>query len=321
MADHFEAEQRFRQDTLDFMRQCLSPVPVEREEIEESGKLPIENETALEIQSSKAEDSQPSTPTSTEMGTSSDASTPLTEVSSADPSPRSSTTSPKSTPPFKRGHSRGSSLTKITTFFVQPVRRPTSSPSSPVAEPEEEVRVVHAAPSVKTLRTLRTSFREFASTIANYFRPRKDSAVDVDEPEATMATQEGDKVAILTPRSPLILSFKTIADGVCPHFSPHQHHRFLQECEKFVNATEREQALRVRGVLPELEEYVAMRIDTGAVGMCLALHEWVSSFPGFANRVADKFADMRSESNFPIQYAETQTWQRFGSRLTWSSGS
>lgn len=74
-------------------------------------------------------------------------------------------------------------------------------------------------------------------------------------------------------RSPLILSFKTIADGVCPHLSPYEHRIFLEECEKFVNATEREQKLRVRGVLPSLEEYMAMRLDTGAVAMCLALHE------------------------------------------------
>lgn len=75
------------------------------------------------------------------------------------------------------------------------------------------------------------------------------------------------------PRSPLILSFETVADGVCPHFSPYEHRVFLQECEKFVNATEREQRLRVKGVLPSLEEYIAMRMDTGAVAMCLALHE------------------------------------------------
>lgn len=92
--------------------------------------------------------------------------------------------------------------------------------------------------------------------------------------ESKAMVEKSEEAATSAPsRSPLISSFRTITEGICPHFSAWEHRVFLQECERFVNATEREQELRVRGVLPSLEEYISMRLDTGAVAMCLALHE------------------------------------------------
>lgn len=215
MADHFEAEQRFRQETLAFMRQCLSPVPEDDSDVRNL-KIPAR----AQGQMPEVGDSGSSTSSSTAADASSGSSHASMGTSTEDPSPRNSTSEPAAS----GGKSR------------------------------------------------RNTFRELASTIASYFRPRKDSAIEMREPEPITKKNEG-VIANIGPRSPLILSFKTIADGVCPRFSAYEHRTFLLECEKFVNATEREQELRIRGVLPSLEEYAAMRIDTGAVAMCLALHE------------------------------------------------
>jgi len=203
MAGHLDAERRFRQDTLEFMRECLSPVPVEVSESNELGERPIGSGEVMTSESLL----------------------PAPAVASSDVSP----------------------------------------------SPSEGTDTESLSP------------RSYATTTDMTLSPEPDltrkMSVAMSSSKSSQSTEEtaNDVSPNRLPRSPLISSFKTVAEGICPYLSPYEHRIVLEECEKFVNATGIEQTLRVKGVLSSLEEYIAMRMDTGAVALCLALHESVLS--------------------------------------------
>lgn len=274
MADHFDAEQRFRQDTLAFIRQCLSPVPLEGSTIEESDNRVSDKEN------SEAEGSISSTSGSAAADDSSSSSADSVAKSTENPSPRPSTTIPQIT---KRNSKEAASFTKFVSASMGHIRDSSTVPQAAgdaigtVPGLKAELRV---GPQPKgqgsSVKSRRMTIKGLANSIAKHFRTRADSAVHMSGGGESSPAEAANKemvAAVVVPRSPLILSFKTIAERICPDLSPHEHRRFLLECEKFIAATEQEQKLRVRGVLPDVEEYIAMRMDTGGVAICLAMHE------------------------------------------------
>lgn len=287
MADHYDAEQRFRQDTLAFIRQCFYPIPLDDVELTVSN----ENLAKSGQVTPGSGNARSSTSSSPAAEASSNSSSPSIGTSTEDPSLRLLTATPNMTKLSKRGHNRAASLTKAEFTLVKQARRlsaslqaagttSTDNPEAPrhdnaKSQPEGVPPPAEHLPTACGGSSHRMCVKNLASTIAKYFRPRKDSAVEISGPELILEETRIKEEAAAggSSRSPLILSFKAIADRVCPQLSPHEHQRFLQECEKFIAATEHEQKLRVRGVLPGVEEYIAMRMDTGGVAICVAMHE------------------------------------------------
>lgn len=54
----------------------------------------------------------------------------------------------------------------------------------------------------------------------------------------------------------------------------------MQQLEFFVEMSALEQLVQLSGHLPSLESYQRRRIGTSAVGVCLAIHEYVPSLFG-----------------------------------------
>ncbi len=65
--------------------------------------------------------------------------------------------------------------------------------------------------------------------------------------------------------------------GLSPDgLAPEQRKILMQEIEVFVNMSELEQRVQLSGQLPSVESYQRRRMGTSAVGVCLAIQEWVS---------------------------------------------
>ena len=62
---------------------------------------------------------------------------------------------------------------------------------------------------------------------------------------------------------------------VAKYLNLEQRERFSREVETFMNASEREQRVRLSGGLPSVEEFWEYRLGSSAVGVCLAVNEYV----------------------------------------------
>ena len=56
-----------------------------------------------------------------------------------------------------------------------------------------------------------------------------------------------------------------------------QRRTLMQEIELFISMSELEQRTQLSECLPSVEAYLHRRMGTSAVGVCLAIHEYVSS--------------------------------------------
>ncbi|MCJ1436765.1 hypothetical protein MMC27_006147 [Xylographa pallens] len=76
------------------------------------------------------------------------------------------------------------------------------------------------------------------------------------------------------PSSPIIRGFEVIGKALRSAYDVEHRERFSQEMKVFVEMSEREQRVRLNGVLPSVEEFWGYRLGSSAVGVCLAALEF-----------------------------------------------
>jgi hypothetical protein len=70
-----------------------------------------------------------------------------------------------------------------------------------------------------------------------------------------------------------------------------QRQMFLEEMKIYIETTQQEQECRLSGAIPTVEEYWVFRMGTSAVGVCLAVIEWV--FPYLVIALAQTYKTCR----------------------------
>jgi hypothetical protein len=84
-----------------------------------------------------------------------------------------------------------------------------------------------------------------------------------------------DKIcAPLDIENPIILSFKPIGEGIKTEYNLNQKMKFYEEMRFFMEMSEREQRIRLAGVIPGLEDFWEYRLGSSAVTVCLAVNEF-----------------------------------------------
>ncbi|KAF4948831.1 hypothetical protein FSARC_13637 [Fusarium sarcochroum] len=70
---------------------------------------------------------------------------------------------------------------------------------------------------------------------------------------------------IPTPSNQIIMFFQTLSDAVNEAYDLEHRKLLFSEIQRFIEASEVEQAMRLRPNLPTVEEYVVNRMQTSAV--------------------------------------------------------
>ncbi|KAF2008972.1 terpenoid synthase [Aaosphaeria arxii CBS 175.79] len=76
------------------------------------------------------------------------------------------------------------------------------------------------------------------------------------------------------PSNEIILTFDTIGSAVRKAYSPEKCHMFYEELRFYIENTKQEEAFRIAGAIPTIEEYWRYRLGSSAVYSCLALNEF-----------------------------------------------
>ncbi|KAI4235240.1 MAG: hypothetical protein LQ349_003306 [Xanthoria aureola] len=74
--------------------------------------------------------------------------------------------------------------------------------------------------------------------------------------------------------NPTILAFEGIGNAIRSVYTYEQRCRFMKHMENFLEMSRREQALRLRGTLPTVEEFWSYRLGSSAVHITLAMNEF-----------------------------------------------